>query len=337
MGAWRPNRREQPDNDASCLRLSWVLTQETMQKIKMALLRGVCQMPAYAAYEAGIFREEGLEVEIEVPATAWLVPQKLSSRDCQFAVMPWTRVAAAAGHPLVLLAGSGHEEAAMVMRAGITEEEVRRVAIPLRGGIKDLTAQGLIRSLGWKNVEILRQPSGDGAIIAFFGQGVDAASMVEPYATMMELLGVGRVIRRTGDLWKGAPGCSLTTTAEFKEQAPEVVAAMVRGFVRGAGFVRQQPDRSAEMASRYIGIHSKFIRAALERNQPNLDALRNHGAMSQILQLMVELGYVEKVAKGFADLTFLDAAQGRLKPAGMNKRRDRATGAAREMLKANEL
>jgi ABC-type nitrate/sulfonate/bicarbonate transport system substrate-binding protein len=291
-----------------------------MRKIRMALLRGVCQTPAYAAQEEGFFRDEGLDVNIEVPATAWLVPQKLTADDCQFAVMPWTRVAAAAGQPFVLLAGSGYEEAAMVMRRGIAEAEVRRVAIPLRGGIKDLTALGLIRSLGWKNVDILRQPSGDGAIIAFFGQGVDAASMVEPYATMMEMLGVGHVIRRTGDLWKGAPGCSLTTTAAFKNRAPETVAAVVRAFVRGAEFVRQQPDRAAEIASRYIGINPRFIRAALDNNQPNLDALRNGAAMTEILQLMSELGYVEGMPSGFRDLTFLDAAQARLIEAAVGER-----------------
>ena len=280
-----------------------------MNKIKMSLLRGICQTPAYAAYEQGFFRAESLDVEIELAATAWLVPHKLTAGDCQFAVMPWTRVAAAQGHPFVLLAGSGYEEAAMVMRLGIAEAEVRRVAIPLRGGIKDLTALGLIRSLGWKDIDILRQPAGDGAIIAFFGQGADAASMVEPYATMMEMLGVGRVIRRTGDLWRGAPGCALTTTVAFKQSAPDVVAGVVRAFVRGAAFVRQQPDHAAEVAARYIGIHPRFIRAALDKNQPNPDALRNQDAMDQILALMADLGYVEGVCSGFADLSFLDSAQ----------------------------
>jgi ABC-type nitrate/sulfonate/bicarbonate transport system substrate-binding protein len=283
-----------------------------MKTIKLALLRGICQTPAYAAYEQGFFGAEGLDVEIEVAATAWLVPQKLTTGECQFAVMPWTRVAAAPGHPFVLLAGSGYEEAAMVMRLGITEADVQRVAIPLRGGIKDLTALGLIQSLGWKGIDILRQPSGDGAIIAFFGQGVDAASMVEPYATMLEILGVGRVIRRTGDLWKGAPGCSLTTTVAFKQLEPDVVAGVVRAFVRGAAFVRQQPDQASEIAARYIGIHQRFIRAALDKNQPNPDALRNQAAMDQILALMTALGYVEGPCGGFSDLSFLDAAQARL-------------------------
>jgi len=287
-----------------------------MRHIKFSLLRGVCQMPAYVAYEEGFFRDEGLDVDVEIASTAWLIPQKLSSDESQFAVMPWTRVAAAPHSPFVLLAGSGIEEAALVMRTGISEKDVRKVAVPLRGGIKDLTAMGLIRSLGWNDVDVLRQPSGDGAIIAFFGQGVDAASMVEPYATMMEGLGVGRVIRRTGDLWKAAPGCSLTATKTFRDRSPEVVAAVVRAFVRGADFVHQHPDRSAEIASRYIGINSSFIRDALRINPPNVDAIRNQAAMDNILALMKDLNYIDHLPTEYLDLSFLDAAQelNQLKP-----------------------
>jgi ABC-type nitrate/sulfonate/bicarbonate transport system substrate-binding protein len=279
-----------------------------VKSIKISLLRGVCQTPAYAAAAAGFFQSEGLDVDVEIAATAWLVPQKLTSGECHFAVMPWTRVAAAEGLPFVLLSGSGFEEAAIVMRNGITEAEVKKVVVPLRGGIKDLTAMGLIRSLGWTDVEIMRQPSGDGAIIAFVGQGADAASMVEPYATMMESLGVGRVIRRTGDLWIGAPGCSLTTTVALRDREPDMVGRMVRAFVRGAAFVNEKPDEAAEIASGHIGIHPRFIREALRRHPPNVDALRSSAAMQKIQQLMVELGYCKRAESGFLDLSFLDAA-----------------------------
>jgi NitT/TauT family transport system substrate-binding protein len=275
-------------------------------KLRFALLRGVCQIPAYVAHEEGLFADEGLDVELEIAATAWLVPRKLADGECQFAVMPWTRVAAAEER-LVLLCGSGREEAAIVMRDGITEDGVRRVVVPLRGGIKDLTAMGLIRSLGWHDVEVLRQPSGDGAIISFFGEGADAASMVEPYATMMEALGVGRVIRRTGDLWSGAPGCSLTSVRPFVEAEPETTERVVRAFVRGTESRAADPERAAAIAADYIGVNQRFILAALERDRPDPHAIRSEGAMRQILELMVDLGYVESLPEAFMDLSFLDS------------------------------
>jgi ABC-type nitrate/sulfonate/bicarbonate transport system substrate-binding protein len=170
-------------------------------------------MPAYVACERGYFREQGIDVQTAVEATAWLVPERLLRGQVEFAVIPWTRVAAAnaSGEPLVLICGSGCEEAAIVVRRGLAVKDVRSIALPQRGGMKDLTAAGLMSSLGWDEVETIRLPSGDAAILSVAGGGADAASMVEPYATMLEQLKIGTVIRRTGDLWPGVPGCSLVT------------------------------------------------------------------------------------------------------------------------------
>jgi ABC-type nitrate/sulfonate/bicarbonate transport system substrate-binding protein len=279
-----------------------------MQTVRFSLLRGVCQTPAYVAEENGYFSDEGIPAALEIEPTAWMVPAKLEGDQSQFAVMPWTRVAAAQEDaiPLVAVSGSGHEEAAIVVRTGIDPSEVKRVTVPLRGGMKDLTAMALLNSLGWEEIEVWRQPSGDGAIISLFGQGCDAASMVEPYATMMEMLGVGTVVRRTGDIWPGAPGCSLTTTTQFRDADRSLVEAVVRAFARGADFVRENPGATAEIAAGYIGVGERFIETALSHNRPQVDALRNEQAMDQVLALMVELGYVEAPPSGFLDLSFLN-------------------------------
>ncbi|MBI3596721.1 MAG: ABC transporter substrate-binding protein [Nitrospirae bacterium] len=286
-----------------------------MDRVRFSLLRGVCQIPAYVAHVKGFFQKENIPSEINIEPTAWMVPTKLVNGDSQFAVIPWTRVAAAEEKeiPLVLLCGSGFEEAAIVVRKGLAVSEVKKVAVPHRGGMKDLTAMGLIESLGWKDVELFRQPSGDGAIISLFGQGVDAASMVEPYATMMEALGVGIIVKRTGDVWPGAPGCSLTTTVQMKTKNPELAEGVVRAFVRAARFVHENPEESAEIAHRYIGVHSRFIRQALERNRPHVDAIRNQDAMDRVLSLMMKLGYIQKMPSDYKDLSFLNKAASNLK------------------------
>lgn len=276
----------------------------------MSLLRGVCQIPAYVAYEKGFFKEERIDVEVNIEPTAWMIPYKMTNGESHFAVIPWTRVAAAEERdiPLVLLAGSGYEEAAIVIRKGIKPSEVKKIVIPNRGGMKDLTAMALIEHLGWKDVDIIRQPSGDGAIISFFGKGADAASMVEPYATMMELLDVGTIVKRTGDIWRGAPGCSLTTTVSLKETNPDLVQRMVNAFFRGTIFVKENKKESAKIASKYIGINDKFIHEALKVNLPDINAIRNKDAMDDILHLMKKLGYIRKLPTNYNDLSFLDRA-----------------------------
>lgn len=282
-----------------------------MDSINMSVLRGICQTPAYVGREAGLFQKQGLDVQLDVVATAWLVPHRLDKGEADFALLPWTRVASASQDEtrLIVVAGSGYEEAAIVVRKGIDLASVKSVVVPLRGGMKDLTAMGLIRSVGWTNVELMRQPSGDGAIIAFFGQGADAASMVEPYATMLENLGVGTVVKRTGDIWPGAPGCSLTTTAALHDRDPGLVQRFVNGFREAVEFVNSRPSDAAEIAHKYIGVSADFIEKALANNRPNIDAIRNQDVMDSLLDLMLDLGYIERRPSGYCDLQFLDEAQ----------------------------
>jgi len=280
-----------------------------MDTIELHLLRGVCQIPAYIAVETGLFAEQGIEATVKIAPTAWMVPQALGTEDNGFAVIPWTRAAAANQHErrLLVVTGSGADEAAIVVRKGLELADVASVSVPMRGGMKDLTAMGMLKSLGWADVEILRQPSGDGSIIAFAGDGVDAASMVEPYATMLVDQGRGYVARRTGDLWPGAPGCSLTTSAAVCDDNPDLVRRVVAAYARATERVVCAPADAAAIARRYIGIGASHIEKAIRVNPPRVDAIRNLEAMDRILALMVDLGYLSRRPEPYCDLRFLDA------------------------------
>ena len=285
-----------------------------MDKIVFALLRGVCQLPAYVAHAKGFLRDVDIDAELSIAPTAWTVPQRLVDGEVHFAVIPWTRVAADnSRNRLTLISGSGFEEAAMVVRNGMTVEQVTAVAVPNEGGIKDLTAMALVQRLGWQEANIVRMPSGDGAILSFVGEGADAASMVEPYATMLEHLGLGHVIQRTGDVWPGAPGCSLTTTSNVIAAKPDLVQRMVGAYMRGARFADTNRDESAVIAEKYIGLSAEIIRKALDANRPNPDAIRNQAAMDQIIGLMIQRGYIDRAPSGYKDLSFLDKAEASLK------------------------
>lgn len=286
------------------------------QTIRLSLLRGVCQTPAYVAHARGFFEAEDLASTISISPTAWLIPEQLLNGSIEFAVIPWTRVAAAekGEAPLKLLCGSGHEEAALVVRNGLSPSEVKSVAVPREGGMKDLTAMGLLDAMGWSQAEQRRFPSGDGAVISFFGLGADAASMIEPYAAMMETLGVGYVAKRTGDVWPGAPGCTLSASAALIDRDPDLVQRVVTAYVKATAYVHAHPDDAAALAAPYIGVHPDIVRRALDANLPDNNAIRNTGSMAEILALMQKLGYVATIPEHFADLRFLDRAQAEARP-----------------------
>lgn len=280
------------------------------KKIRLSLLRGVCQLPAYVAHARGFFHDEGIGSTVSISPTAWMIPEQLAGGAVDFAVIPWTRVAASekGEAPLKVLCGSGYEEAAIVVRTGIAVEDVRSVAIPREGGMKDLTALGLLEGLGWSEdrVELRRFPSGDGAIICFVGLGADAASMVEPYAAMMEELGIGRVVSRTGDIWRGVPGCSLAASAKLINEEPELVQKVVNAYTKAAARVNEAPEEAAGIGAPFIGVHEKILSRALRSNRPDIAGIRQTGAMAKVLSLMKDLGYVESIPTDFADLRFLD-------------------------------
>ena len=90
---------------------------------------------------------------------------------------------------------------------------------------------------------------------------------------------------------------------------------MVSAYMRGARFAETNRDEAADIAEKYIGISGEIIRKALDVNRPNPDAIRNQAAMDQVINLMIERGYIDKVPTGYKDLSFLDKAEASAKQA----------------------
>ena len=152
--------------------------------------------------------------------------------------------------------------------------------------------------------------------------------MFEPYASMMEELGIRRVVRRNGDLWPGAPGCSLTTRAELIDRDPDLVQRVVNAYVAASLFVNEKPDAAAEIAAPFIGVHVDVVRRALRVNRPNVNAIRNGTAIKQVLTLMQKLGYVQHLPQNFVELSFLDRAQRSIRSPLVSDSYDAAASAA---------
>jgi len=279
--------------------------------LKFSVLRGICQLPAYVAKEAGFFSRLGLNVELAVEPAARIVPARLLHREVDFAIIPWTRVALASsqGQPLKVVCGGGIEEPALVIQKGLELSKVKTVAVPQMGGLKDLVANRLIESLFGGRAQLFRLASGDAAIIAFIGKGADAACMVEPYATMVEKMELGQIVCRARDVFPGAPGCCVAVHDELIRENPQAIQNVVRALVQAEGVVLCEPSTAAEHGHKYIGMSPDLIRDALKVNRPSCAAILNDSVMDEPLNLMKQLGYVGDVSKsGFLDLSFLTAA-----------------------------
>ena len=63
-----------------------------------------------------------------------------------------------------------------------------------------------------------------------------------------------------------------------------------------------------------VAVHRRFIRAALQKNRPKLNALRNRETMDEILLLMMQLGYIARLAVDDLALSRLHRAEDELRP-----------------------
>ncbi len=289
--------------------------------IKIGLIRGICQMPGYVAYDKGFFKEQGLNVSCSVDPTAWVLADKLISGDISFGIVPWTRVVSARdrGDKLVVVAGSGYEETATVVRRdanikNLSELKGKRISLPVEGGMKDLTSQALFKKydITPENTEILRLPSGDAAILALLSGRVDATTNVEPYATMVVELGMGKIIARGKDILPEVPGCSLTTTENFLQDNPDIVLKFIKAILKAEKFCHKEPEEAAKISSRYIGISADIVREALKYNQPRTDITGSIDVMMQIVRLMKDLGYIKNTSQEFYNFELLKKAKSEL-------------------------
>ena len=278
-------------------------------------------MPAYIAYEKGFFRELGLDISYSINAAAWLLPAKLISGEISFGILPWTRTVSARdnGDNMVVIAGSGYEEPATIVRrdSGITclsELKGKRISLPAEGGMKDLTSQALFKKydITPENTEIIRLPSGDAAMLSLLSGRADATTNVEPYATMAVKLGMGKIIARGKDMLPKTPGCSITTTDDFIQDHPDTALNFLRAILKAEEFCNKEAAEAAEISSKYTGISAEIIRDALKHNQPHVDITGSVDAMMQIVRLMKELRYIKTMPQDFYNFELLKKAMAEL-------------------------
>ncbi len=272
-----------------------------MDEATIKINRGICQLPACIAYEKGFFEREGINVTLEYGLSAWMFEGELLKGEIDFAYIPWTRVAVAniKEKKLMIVSGSGKEEAVIVAKTDLPEDlnlaKNLKIALPIEGGMKDLTGRGMIKSLGLKDYELVRCPSGDSAQTAFIYNSANVSSMVEPYGTALEELGIGKIIKTQKEIWPGSPGCSLTTTYKNCVEKKDLVQRVVNAFVEGAKFAHKNTEEASIIGEKYIIVNRDFVKKSLERgSQPDYKALIDKNPQEEILNFMRKLGYIKE-------------------------------------------
>jgi len=227
------------------------------ERVTLAIpVHALSQLPAYVGSRFGLFRAEGLDVQIIQMRTA-LVGPALIGGDLDFCTAADTMLrAATAGLPVKVIAFGGIKPAlALNVRPEVKKPEDlkgKMISVSSRGSTTDIVAREIVRHLGLNpDTDIVTMPLGTqgNQLAALKSNAVQASLFTPPYDAIAEREGL-RVLAVAGNILKDQLQAGLTTSDQKIRSRPDQVRRMVRGFVRSLVFLHKEKEKVAELISK---------------------------------------------------------------------------------------
>lgn len=293
--------------------------QDKLERVNLAIpVTALSQLPSYAGVRFGLFREEGLDVQI-VLMNGRLVGPALLQGDLDYSTLADTMMrAATTGLPVKVIAFGGIRPAlALNVRPEIktgADLKGKSIAVTSIGSTTDLVAREIVRSFGISDREIVTQGLGSQANnqTALRTGAVAAALFTPPYDVIMEKEGF-RVIAWAGDVVKEQLQAGLVTSDNKIARNPGQVKRMVRGFVKSLVYLRKEKNRVVEMIAKQWQIEpdiaEKSYQVMLKTFSPNGAA--SDSAIENVIQQTLKANKSQKQVSHnqVANLSFLEEAQ----------------------------
>lgn len=234
--------------------------------------------PVYIARGAGLFAEEGLDVDwVNVGSGTKQAASVMggSAEMTPLALMHAIK-AQAAGADLVAFASLLNDWAMTVVlsndaikKAGIelampVDEKIRRlkgltIGITSPGSSTDVSIRTMFRARGMVPDQVAKlQPLGDGtAILAAFDKKlVDGFVFASPVPEIVEARGLGRIVinpmAREVPEQVGVPYAVMATSRATYEKKPEVIRAAARAMTKALIFAHEKPKETLKIMQRYF-------------------------------------------------------------------------------------
>jgi NitT/TauT family transport system substrate-binding protein len=290
------------------------------ERITLAIpVHALSQLPAYVGSRFGLFREEGLDVQIIQMRTA-LVGPALISRDLDFATAADTMLrAATTGLPVKVIAFGGIKPAlALNVRPEIKKPEDlkgKMISVSSRGSTTDIVARDIVRHFGLNpDTDIVTMPLGTqtNQLAALKSNAVQASLFTPPYDAIAERDGF-RVLAVAGDILKDQLQAGLSTSDQKIRANPDQIRRMVRGFVKSLVFLHKEKSKVADLIAKEWKIDSDLAQRSYQSIARTLSADGSAGEES-VRRVIEQTLAANKQQKQVAlaqveDLSFLRRAQ----------------------------
>jgi len=293
--------------------------QALPEVIQVGHLVGICMSPLFYAHATGLFKAEGLKVELKFMPNPGDALTALTGGRQDIVHIPFTNIIVAAnnGAPVRIIGGSGAGGIFLIAQAATGIKTIADLQ-KNRGKNLKLGAMRLntFELMAYRALQNAGLSYGDFQMVwfndtlsmaaAFEAKAVDLVTHVEPFATrLVDKLG-GVAIASNLDTWgKDGPDCVTNARIDFLEKYPEAARRYLRALVKAD---REKAVDTLDKG-KYYRVDRDTLRAALPRQMPQVNLIgAGEEGMRVAIKDMITLGYIKQVPPTLIDFRFLKAA-----------------------------
>lgn len=268
-----------------------VAGQDKTEKVTLAIpVHALSQLPVYVGSRFGLFREEGLDVQIVQIRTAIVAPA-LISRELDYSTALLLRVAAT-GLPIKAIAFGGISPAlSLNVRPeikAVADLKGKNISVSSRGTTTDVVARDIVRHYGLNpDRDIITMPLGSlsNQLVALQNNAVQGGMFTPPYDVIAEKEGF-RVLVRAAEIFKDQLQAGLATSDDKIRSNPAQVKRMVRAFVRSLIFLRKEKTRVISLIAREWKIDAEVAEKSYLAMVPTLssDGSASEAAVQNVIE-----------------------------------------------------
>lgn len=288
---------------------------QKLQKIRYSPLSGVSGLAVRFGAEKGFFKEEGLDVEFITTKNA---VEGLTSKDVDIADIPTTTaiIAAGKGAPIKIVSSMFRTKGPFYLIAapGINSVEDlkgKKVGAGTFGSGLDVYTQTILQKHGLSKNDVAYVANGaqEAAYASLLSGQVDATIIHEPFASLVEISGQGKLLAKGWDYLPNFHTGVLASRNDFIEKQPELVEKLLRAYFKSQEYAKSHFDEYRAYFLQNVKVDEKAVDSAFKRedvlweNNPNVDPK----SLLETQQIQVDLGFQDKVydVDKIVDLRFI--------------------------------
>ncbi len=169
------------------------------------------------------------------------------------------------------------------------------------GSIQDMVLKKWLKDNGVDitKVDIKAMGPGD-ATTALTARQLDAVFLPDPAPAILEVNGNGKIVALSGEMWPNHVCCVVLVRGDLIRDHPELVKEIIRIHIKATEFINENPEETAEIASRKLGIDKDTVIYSME----NSDILYYHDpnialpVMEGYANEHYSLGYIRRPLTG---------------------------------------